>query len=170
MPNTLSRRTLLLSAAALAASTALAPSLAYAADGPDTLITAIYKRAASGKGDSGGQFVWLSAKSRPRYLSASLTRLWNAADAKVEPGDAGPPGFDPVTSSQDPLVRAPKVAVEKQDGQTATVAATFRSHNNEAVTVRYDMVRERGAWKIDDIRGSVGGKAWSIRQIVRDWE
>ena len=51
-PHTLSRRTLLLSAA-LAAS----PSLAFAADDPAALITAIYKRAAAGKGDSGGQFV-----------------------------------------------------------------------------------------------------------------
>src|SRR5262245_46167141 len=77
---TLSRRTLLLAAAAFAASASLAP----AADSPAALITAIY---AAGKGDSGGQFVWLSAKSRPRWLSASLTRLWNETDAKVAPGD-----------------------------------------------------------------------------------
>lgn len=162
-----SRRALLLAAAALAASTALAPPPAYAADGPEAPIAAIYKRAAAGKGDSGGQFVWLQPKSRPRYLSAALTKLWNAADAKVEQGDAGPPGFDPISSSQDPLVRAPAVKVETQDGDRATVVATFRSHNREPVTVRYDMVRERGAWKIDDIRGSVGGKAWSIRQVLR---
>ena len=166
MPSpTLSRRTFLLSAAALAASS----SLACAADDPAALITAIYQRAAAGKGDSGGQFVWLRARSRPRWLSASLIRLWAEADAKVQPGDMGPPGFDPVTSSQDPLVRAFKVAVEKQDAKTATVAATFRSHNAKSITVRYDLLRERGAWKIDDIRGSVDGKAWSVRQMLRDF-
>jgi hypothetical protein len=163
-PHTLSRRTFLLSATALAAS----PSAASAADGPDALIAAIYKSAAAGKGDSGGQFVWLRAKSRPRWLSASLTKLWNAADAKVALGDMGPPGFDPVTNSQDPLVRAFAIKVEKKDSQRATVAATFRSHNSESVTVRYDLVRERGAWKIDDIRGTVEGKEWSIRKLLHE--
>jgi hypothetical protein len=161
---TLSRRTFLLAAGALAASA----SLAAAADSPAALIAAIYKRAAAGLGDSGGQFVWLNAKSRPRWLSASLTKLWNAVDAKVAPGDMGPPGFDPVSNSQDPLVRAPKVAVEKDDGRTATVAATFRSHRRKPDTVRYDLVRERGAWKIDDIRGTVDGKEWSIRKLLRE--
>jgi hypothetical protein len=160
----LSRRTFLLAAAALAASA----SPAAAADGPAALITAIYKRAAAGKGDRGGQFVWLNAKSRPRFLTASLTRLWNETDAKVAPGDMGPPGFDPVSNSQDPLVRTPTVATEKQDGRSATVAATFRSHNRESVTVRYDLRRERGAWKIDDIRGTVDGKEWSIRKLLRE--
>jgi hypothetical protein len=161
---TLSRRTFLLAATTLAAS----PSLSAAADDPAALITAIYKRAAAGKGDRGGQFVWLNAKSRPRWLTASLTRLWNETDAKVQPGDMGPPGFDPVSNSQDPMVRAPTVAIEKQDGKTATVAATFRSHNRESVTVRYDLVRERGAWKIDDIRGTTDGTEWSIRKLLRE--
>ena len=161
----LSRRTLLLSATGLAAS----PSLASATDNPAALITAIYKRASAGKGDSGGQFVWLRAKSRPRWLSASLTKLWNATDAKVAPDDIGPPGFDPVTDASDPLVRAFAIKVEKNDSQRATVAATFQSHNSETVTVRYDLVRERGAWKIDDIRGTDEGKEWSVRKMLQDY-
>lgn len=164
MRHTLSRRTFLLAAVALAAS----PALAAPASSPAALITAIYKRAAAGKGDSGGQFVWLNAKSRPRWLSASLIRLWAAADAKVAPGDQGPPGFDPVTNAQDPMVRAFTVATEKQDANTATVAATFRSHNDQSITVRYDLVRERGTWKIDDIRGTTDGTAWSIRRLLRE--
>jgi len=161
----LSRRAFLFSAAALAAS----PSLALAADDPAALITAIYKRAAAGKGDSGGQFMWLRARSRPRWLSAPLIKLWAEADSKVEKGDMGPPGFDPVTNSQDPLVRAYTGKVEKQDGQTATVAATFRTHNAKSVTVRYDLVRERGTWKIDDIRGDVDGEKWEMRKMLRDF-
>ena len=163
--HTLSRRILLLSAAALAA----LPSLACAADDPAALITAIYNRAAAGKGDSGGQFMWLRARSRPRWLSAPLIKLWAEADSKVEKGDMGPPGFDPVSNSQDPLVRTPTVKVEKQDGQSATVAATFRSHNAKSITVRYDLVRERGAWKIDDIRGDVDGQEWAMRKMLRDF-
>jgi hypothetical protein len=31
-------------------------------------------------------------------------------------------------------------------------------------TVRYDLVRERGAWS--DIRGAVDGQEWSIRKLL----
>lgn len=48
------------------------------------------------------------------------------------------------------------------------IAATFRTHNNERMTVRYDLLRERGTWKIDDIRGTVDGKEWSIRKLLRE--
>jgi len=32
--------------------------------------------------------------------------------------------------------------------------------------VRYDFVREPGGWKIDDFRGAVDGKPWSVRQLL----
>jgi len=34
----------------------------------------------------------------------------------------------------------------------------------ETQTVRYDLVRERGAWS--DIRGAVDGQEWSIRKLL----
>lgn len=163
-----SRRTFLLATLAVAAAAGLPASPALAASSPADPIAAIYKRVTAGKGTEGGQFVWADAKARQRYMSASLARLWAAALARVKPGDMGPPGFDPVTNSQDPLVRAYTVAVEKQDGRTATVAATFTSHDRERITVRYDLVLERGAWRIDDIRGTVDGKEWKIRKLLRE--
>jgi len=163
---------------ALAGLLMVQPALAAAQDAAGPIV-AIYKKAAAGKGDSGGQFVWLEKKDRPRWLSKSLTALWNAEEAKTPKGDQPPPGFDPVSDSQDPLVRNVKVAVEKNDGKRATVAASFdswpsgntvgqqRANPPERVTVRYDMVLERGRWKIDGIRGGTGDKPWSIRAILK---
>ncbi|HEY1473847.1 MAG TPA: DUF3828 domain-containing protein [Pseudolabrys sp.] len=159
-----------------------APPLALAASSPDAPIVAIYKKAAAGKGESGGQFVYLEKRDRPRWLSTSLTTLWNAEEAKTPEGDETPPGFDPVSNSQDPKVFNVKVAIEKNDGKSATVAASFDSWSRgmtreeqertqpdpkDRITVRYDMVLEHGGWKIDEIRGTTDGKEWSIRAILK---
>jgi len=32
--------------------------------------------------------------------------------------------------------------------------------------IRYDFVHETGGWKIDDIKGSSDGDAWSIRTML----
>ena len=67
-------------------------------------------------------------------------------------------------------MRDPQVVVEKRDAGTAVIAASFRSWDAETHTVRYDMVREGGAWKIDDIHTKSDSKAdnyqWST---ARSW-
>ncbi len=145
------------------------------AESPAALITAIYQRASAGNGESGGDFL-IEAKDRAPYLSASLRALWAAADARTQPGYAGPLDFDPVSNSQDPQLRAFTVTVEKQDGRRATVAATFGARKQPldrqpTTTVRYELVNEGGAWKIDDIRGTApGGGTWSVRRLVTDFK
>jgi len=60
-------------AAVLFAFAALLPAVsARAADGPDAVIAAIYKRAAAGKGEDGGNFVYQEPKDRGRWLTKSL--------------------------------------------------------------------------------------------------
>jgi len=34
--------------------------------------------------------------------------------------------------------------------------------------VHYDFAREGGGWKIDDIKGSADGEAWSIRGMLEE--
>lgn len=167
---------------------ALLPFAAFAASSPADPIVAIYKKAAAGKGEDGGNFVYQEPKDRARWLTKSFAALWNAEDAKTPKGDETPPGFDPVSNSQDPKVLNVKVAVEKNDGKRATVAASFDSWSRgktreeqernppdprDRITVRYDMVLEHGprgaTWRIDDIRGTTDGKEWSIRAIVKLW-
>jgi hypothetical protein len=139
---------------------------AAAAEEPAALVVAIYQQVSAGKGTGGGQFVWLKPKDRPKRLSKSLVALWAKADAKTPKGEEGPIGFDPVTNSQDSLVRSFAVTTERQDAASATVAVALKGQPKAATTVvRYDLVLENGQWKIDDIRGSSGGE-WSVRKIL----
>ena len=146
---------------------------ALAADDPAVIVTAIYARAAKGKGDAGGAFV-IEKVTRAKYLSKSLVALWAKADARTRKGDVGPVDFDPVTNSQDPDVKSFKVAAEKQGADTATVAVTIESHQRDAranaadKTIRYDFVHEAGQWKIDDIKSAVDGSPWSVRALLVD--
>ncbi|MDI1266296.1 MAG: DUF3828 domain-containing protein [bacterium] len=166
----LSRRALILSGAAVLMAVVLPPE-AQAADDPADVVTAIYTRAAKGNGDSGGNFVIENKAAKAKYLSKGLNALWARADARTKKGDVGPVDFDPVTNSQDPDVKSFKVTAEKQEAEKATIAATLESHGSPPAkatdkTIRYDFVRENSQWRIDDFRGAVDGKPWSIRAIL----
>ena len=142
-----------------------------AADDPAGILTAIYTRVAKGKGDSGGTFV-IQKAARTKYLSNALAALWAKADARTRKGDSGPVDFDPVTNSQDPDVKAFKVAAEKQDASKATIAVTIESHQRDArqnpadKIISYDFVQEAGQWNNNDIKGAVDGSPWSVRALL----
>jgi len=77
----------------------------------------------------------------------------------------------PVTNSQDLDVKSFKVVSKKSEANKATVTVTLTARhsarkNSADDIIRYDFVRETGAWKIDDIRSAVDGKPWSIRQLL----
>jgi hypothetical protein len=165
----LSRRSALAALAALvavpAAALAQAPGkpAAPAANDPTALLTALYTKAA--KDNAGGDLY--EPKSRAKVLSKSFAALWTKADSKTAKGDAGPIDFDPVSNSQDPDIKSFAIKVEKQDTGSATLAVTLAGSQPRKVEadqiIRYDFVRDGGHWRIDDIRGSVDGKPWSIR-------
>jgi len=137
---------------------------------PAAIVTGIYKKASAGKGESGGQFLWLKEKDRSRTMSKSLVALWAKAEKHEKPGEIGAIDFDPVTNSQDPHVRFFDVKTEKQDDTTATIAASFGVHRSEPpMTVRYDFVREGYLWKIDNIRGEVEKTPWSVREMLTEF-
>ena len=167
----ITRRELILSGAAGLLAATL-PNEAPAADDPAGIITAIYTRAAKGKGDTGGAFVFENKAAKANYLSKSLIALWAKADARTRKGDVGPVDFDPVTNSQEPDVKSSKVDAEKMETDKATIAVTITGHRNDRkpadLIVRYDFVREAGSWRIDDIRGASDGEAWSIRKMLTD--
>ncbi|OAE98598.1 hypothetical protein AYJ54_34170 [Bradyrhizobium centrolobii] len=166
----LTRRSLI--AASLLAG--ISPALAQtpAPTDPAAILTAIYTRAAKGKGDGGGAFVIENKAAKSRYLSKALVALWAKADAHTPKGDVGPVDFDPVTNSQEPDVKSFKVDAERMEADKAVVAVTITGHRNDRKPadqiVRYDFVREANSWKIDDIRGSSDGEAWSIRKMLTD--
>ena len=143
-----------------------------AAGDPEAIVTAIYARAASGRGENGGGFIIESKAAKAKYLSKSLVALWARANAKTPKGDVGPVDFDPVTNSQDPDVKSFDVKTETHEADKATIAATFIGHRTTRAaaadqTVRYDFVRDQAQWKIDDIRGASDGQPWSIREMLK---
>jgi hypothetical protein len=164
----LTRRALVLSG--LFATFASAHAEPPAGGDPLAIVTAIYARAAKGKGASGGGFVYENKAAKAKYLSKSLIALWAKADAHTPKGDVGPIDFDPVSNSQDPDLKSFKVDTEKREADKATIAVTLtfaettRKPGDEVV--RYDFVREAGGWKIDDIKGKSDGEPWSIRDML----
>ncbi|WP_316165450.1 MULTISPECIES: DUF3828 domain-containing protein [unclassified Bradyrhizobium] len=167
------RRFLLLGLAGVLAAAPL-HAQAPASSEPVGIMTAIYTRVAKGKGEDGGTFVIEDKAARAKYLSKSLAAQWAKMDARTPKDEVGAIDFDPVTNSQDPDVASFKVTSEMQDGDKATVAVRIRGHRTERKEqaddiIRYDLVREAGQWKIDDIRGAVDGKPWSIRALLAEF-
>ncbi len=166
----ISRRTLVL-AALLAPSAGPAVAAPPAAADPSAIVTAIYTRAAKGKGDGGGGFVIENKGAKAKYLSKSLVELWAKADAHTPKGDVGPIDFDPVTNSQEPDVKSFKVATEKSESDKAVIAVTITGRTTRKAAdevVRYDFVRDGTEWKIDDVRGASDGEPWSIRGMLAE--
>src|ERR1700738_5195834 len=123
---------------------------------PAAIVTAIYTRAAKGKGDGGGAFIIENKVAKAKYLSKSLVELWAKADAHTPKGDVGPVDFDPVTNSQEPDVKSFKVATEKVEAEKAVIAVTIVGRgaprkNPADNAIRYIFMRDDGQWKIDDV-------------------
>jgi hypothetical protein len=158
----------------------LLPALpAVAAEGPAAPVAAIYQRVVAsfdGKRSNtdNGYFIWKSDKTRRQYFSARTAKLWLEADRLTPKGDESPPGMDPVTNSQDPLLRAFDTSIERQDAKSATVFVRISDKTGPIAqaaprdVIRYDMVLERGRWLIDDIRGTIDTE-WSVRKIMADY-
>jgi Protein of unknown function (DUF3828) len=169
----ITRRSLVLTSLLVATDAPLSRAEPAASDDPVAIITAIYTRVAKGKGDGGGGFVIENKAAKAKYLSKALTALWVKADAHTPKGDVGPVDFDPVTNSQDPDVKSFKVDTEKLDANQASIAVTLDGRRGKRekpadAIIHYDFVREAGGWKIDDIKGSGDGEAWSIRAMLTD--
>jgi Protein of unknown function (DUF3828) len=170
----LNRRTLVLTGliGMLAASNRRSARAEPPANDPVAIVSAIYTRAAKGKGDGGGGFVIENKAAKAKYLSKSLIELWAKADAHTPKGDVGPVDFDPVTNSQDPDVKSFKVDAEKLEAGKAVIAVTITGRNTPPrkgadQVVRYEFVREADKWKID-IKGASDGEQWSIRAMLAD--
>jgi hypothetical protein len=159
-------------AASLVASISPAFAVMPVPSDPIAILTAIYTRAAKGKGDGGGAFVIENKAAKAQYLSKALVALWAKADAHTPKGDVGPVDFDPVTNSQEPDVKSFKVDAEKMEADKAVIVVTITGHRNDRkpadLIVRYDFVREANSWRIDDIKGSSDGEARSIRKMLTD--
>ncbi len=167
------RRKLILSGAA--ACWPLPCRAGVAADDPAGIVTAIYTRAAKGKGDGGGTFVFENKAAKAKYLSKSLIALWAKADARTRKGDGGPVGFDPVTNSQDPDVKSFKVVAEKQEADKADHRRHDRKPSGTARRTRPTRPSAtNSSARPADGRSTTSkvpstARPWSVRAILTDF-
>ncbi|MGD0641106.1 MAG: DUF3828 domain-containing protein [Roseiarcus sp.] len=143
----------------LAGASLIAPSALAAEATPVDIVTSVYRLYAGPKGDY--QNGSIEDKRVAAFLTKSLRAALKAMDARSKKLDEPILDFDPVTDSQDPMVERLSIAPQSD----SVVAATFFSGEVKHV-VRYVLVREEGAWKIDDIAGE-GDDKWDLRDIIK---
>lgn len=100
-------------------------------------------------GDMGFDATTLTPKQR--YLSSRLQRLTRSYLARPQPADEVPSiNGDPFTDSQDYPTRF-AVGRAQSDGQHALVPVRLADGYSQR-TLTYALVREGGAWRVDDVR------------------
>ncbi|PZN96184.1 MAG: hypothetical protein DCF30_17975 [Hyphomicrobiales bacterium] len=144
---------------------ATSPALS-AGTGPEAPIREAYAitvRQLAGSGAYAVPAPW-QPPNRGRLMSKSLAALFARDELyQQEAGEIGHVGADPFLSGQDGEVKNLKVTVtEPPANGRALVTASFRSFK-QPVSVRFRMVEEGGAWRIDDIVNRVEGKDYPVR-------
>lgn len=155
------RRSFLVASAALFATQAFAqPTPAE----PKDIVARLYAIVA-GKTGAWDGYAFTDKAVRARYFSTSFRKSIERAEKRAA-GEVWL-DMDPIMNSQDP--QKPKsmtISVETAGEDKAVVVAKFDQFRAR-IEVRYDFVRENGAWKIDDIRGQSDGKDhYSVRKAA----
>jgi hypothetical protein len=111
----------------------------------------------------------------PAERAASLTRglaaMWDKAEALARRGGDVAIDFDVVTNSQGAEVKSFSLTIERRDAKSATVVAAIdpgdwvRQSPRENV-ITFSLVRQAGAWRIDDVSGVAEPNAWSLRDML----
>ncbi len=137
--------------------------------GPETPVREAYAITTRQLAGSGGKPVaapW-QKPHRDRLMTASLATLFARDELyQEEAGEMGHLGADPFLSGQDGEVKSLKITVTEPPAHgKAQVTASFRSFK-QPVSVRFRMVEEGGAWKIDDIVNRVEGQDYAVRDLL----
>jgi hypothetical protein len=161
----LSRRIVLTSSIALA----FAAGSAWAREQtPGDFLAEVYRITGGPSGDgSDGASIFADEDNRERFLSRRLRAAIAAMLKRTRGGDAPDLDFDPISNGNDPSVHDLHIGTESKNDARAVVIADFVSHRDAVRTVlRYQLVREDGGWKIDDIVAS-GRNAWQVSKIIK---
>jgi hypothetical protein len=86
---------------------------------------------------------------RDRFFSRTLARLLAADDKRPEARLT----YDPIYNAQDFEISGLVVTLKSRRGMTSVVEARFRNFGRPT-RLEYDLVYERGAWRIADIRAN----------------
>ena len=135
---------------------------------PSALVAEMYEKTIKTANDKDSFDIYVE---RDSYVSKSLIKLWLHSNALFE-DEPEALDFDPVTVSQDPSVlKSFKIQSENVSGNKSVVVVVLEyitKHRLSDRTVKYHLIREANAWRVDDIQGAMGGAPWSMRKIFRD--
>jgi hypothetical protein len=137
--------------AALSPFTAMAENF----DTPDALLTALYAPFQNG-GDGVSDYA--------PFFSKQLNGLYAHDDEITPDGEMGAIDFDPVVDAQDFDVSKVEVGAAGIAGDYASADVTFNNFG-EPKTISYDLVKEDGSWKVDDISRADGEYPWRLSEI-----
>ncbi|MBT9291991.1 YbjP/YqhG family protein [Prosthecodimorpha staleyi] len=160
------RAFLLLASASLVAAPALAaakkpvPAPAPASAKPEDVVRNLYARL-----DAEAYDYMTNRKLAQRYFTASTVKLIDKVDAKSKKLQEPGIDYDPLIDGQDGEVKGLAVTVESATADRATVVAAFTSFD-EKLRVTFDMQLEKGAWRVEDIRGREGS---SLKAVAADY-
>jgi hypothetical protein len=136
---------------------------------PEAIVKSLYESTMKDSLRPGFGVTWADRK----LLTTSLRTLWDKADKKVNPTgkELGAIEFDLISLSQDPNIASYSVKTETSDAARASITATFvigpnHTHTGQKEIVHYDFLREKGAWKIDNIRASIEKKPFALRAFL----
>ncbi len=105
-----------------------------------------------------------SEVGRP-FVSKHLNELFAEDDKRSSADYVGNLDFDPFVAGQDYALKDFSIASEAVAGDTATVVVRFLNFD-DPIELTYRLVREAGAWKIDDIELAEPGRAWVLSRIL----
>lgn len=133
---------------------------------PRDIVDAIYKAAAADvKKGRAGPFE--NRAMREAYFSKGFDVAVTAAETKAAHDGDTVLGFDPISATQDAELKKVTLKTDVLELNRAVVSASFMNHGQPTV-VTYDFVKEGGAWKVDDIKGTTEKEAWSVRKILKN--
>lgn len=98
------------------------------------------------------------------FRSQALQALYDH-DAEITPeGEIGVIEFDPFINGQDYAISNLVIGTPSITDDSATVAVSFDNFDQPMV-LTYDLVREDGGWKIDDVASDEGEYPYRLTEI-----
>jgi hypothetical protein len=99
------------------------------------------------------------------FYSRRMQRLLDA-DAKATPkGDAGTIDWDVFVDGNDWALTKMRITLVSRAGKRAQVRAAFLNHKKPR-DILFDLVHERGRWRIDEVRQTQPGGRWTMSKIL----
>ncbi|MFD1251455.1 MULTISPECIES: DUF3828 domain-containing protein [Devosia] len=98
------------------------------------------------------------------FRSAALNALYDADANSTPEGEMGALDFDPYVDGQDYMLSDLVIGTPEISGDTAVVEVDFKNFD-QPMTIYYDLVKEDGGWKIDDVYRTDGEYPYRLSEI-----